>query len=282
MSTDAVFAADWLSRREPADHTARSSALAARLNDHFAGRTSLAVVDLGAGHGSNLRWLAPRLAARQHWLLVDHDPGLLAHARIHLPDAAAAGQLTIDTLTIDLATLRPDVLAGCDLVTASALFDLVSEAWLTSLAQACHAHRCAALFALSVNGDWRLIDADGAIITDNEDHFVRDAFNRHQRRNKGLGAALGPEAAAALPSILTSNGFVVDTRPSDWLLPAGARLTLDLGRPLLAGWRDAAIEQAPQAAARIRHWHDQRNQALRAGKLGLEVGHVDLLALPEQ
>src|SRR5688572_21055501 len=72
------FSADWLSRREPADHRARDSGLLDRLAAWAASRDSLSIVDLGCGTGSNARAVMPQLSATQHWRLIDYDPALLA------------------------------------------------------------------------------------------------------------------------------------------------------------------------------------------------------------
>ena len=74
------FSAEWLALREPFDAAARSAASIAELRAHVARGTAaapLAVVDLGAGAGSNLRYLAPLLGGVQRWRLADHDPKLL-------------------------------------------------------------------------------------------------------------------------------------------------------------------------------------------------------------
>src|SRR5512145_1693947 len=49
------------------------------LVDPFVARAGAtrSVVDLGAGTGANLRYLAPRLGSPQDWLAVDSDPVLL-------------------------------------------------------------------------------------------------------------------------------------------------------------------------------------------------------------
>ncbi|WP_246659842.1 MULTISPECIES: hypothetical protein [Methylosinus] len=78
------FSAEWLDLRESADHAARNPALRESVARAFADRESLTIVDLACGAGSNLRGLAEHLPARQKWLLVDHDPALLAAARARL------------------------------------------------------------------------------------------------------------------------------------------------------------------------------------------------------
>ena len=57
----ATFSDDWLSLREPADHRSRNMALEAELARQLIDVEEQRIVDLGAGSGSNLRALAPRL-----------------------------------------------------------------------------------------------------------------------------------------------------------------------------------------------------------------------------
>ena len=72
---------NWLALREPADVAARSALLTREVVDAIGRRHPLSVLDLGAGTGSNVRYLADRLPAPQRWLLVDRDPTLLADMR---------------------------------------------------------------------------------------------------------------------------------------------------------------------------------------------------------
>src|ERR1700682_4004771 len=74
------FSPDWLALRETVDHRSRDQALLSKLAARFENRKDIFVVDLGAGAGSNLRAVAPALPARQRWILIDHDPALLAAA----------------------------------------------------------------------------------------------------------------------------------------------------------------------------------------------------------
>ncbi|MGY6553108.1 MAG: methyltransferase domain-containing protein [Wenzhouxiangella sp.] len=284
MSEHQIFAADWLSLREPADHAARSEALFARLTPFLTERAAqggaVRILDLGAGSGSNLRWLAPRLEYAQDWTLVDRDAGLLARAEASSLQAPTARPLRVQTLKADLADSALPWIAAADLVTAAAFFDLVSAEWIERLSASCARVGAACLFVLSVDGRRGLMDANGSAIKDEDDLFLQALFNAHQRREKGLGAALGPDAGPALARRLAAHGLEVETQASDWRLPAGQDLTKALGRELIKGWRAAALEQAPDAASRIDAWHQRRQAELAAGRLGLHVGHLDVLALP--
>ncbi len=302
---DTVFDTDWLSLRNAADSSARSVALTVRLAAWLAQRAPerrrpLQLRDLGSGSGANPRYLAPRLPGPQHWRLFDHDARLLKRARQHcLALCDREGQpISTDAELIDLRSVHTALLAHSDLVTASAVLDLVNASWLENFADICLGIGCAVLITLSVDGRWHIdtnwdggaaisssADADADPNSDPDDDFVRTAFNEHQRRAKGGAHALGPDAAARLAKLLQARGFEVELAPSPWQLSAAVPDQAALARALISGWRDAAIAQRPQAGARIDNWHQRRQRALeqaaqQQGRLSLTLGHLDLLALP--
>lgn len=248
------FSADWLALREPADHAARDPALL-RAAAAAAGPAPL-VVDLGCGAGSNLRALRPHLPVETRWRLVDHDPGLLALAAESAPGAEA--------LALDLATAPADTLAqaldGADLVTAAALFDLVSEDWLAAFVAALPPG-AAVYAALSYDGaeDWSPPHPD--------DHAAHQAFLAHQRTDKGFGPALGPTAAERLAEMLRARGYAVTTAPSPW------RLTAPAQGPLIGALADGVAEAAAAMGADPAPWRAQPRTAVT-------IGHLDLLATP--
>jgi SAM-dependent methyltransferase len=267
------FAADWLSLREPADHAARPQALTQSLARRFASAGRLRVLDLGAGTGSNLRYLAPRLPCAQRWTLVDHDRALLARAVEACESASRGGWplLELETTVLGLAALSARDLTGFELVTASALLDLVTTDWLRRTVEQCRRARATVLFALSYDGSARWDPAEP------EDDIVRAAVNAHQRRDKGLGPALGPAAGSTVAELLTAAGYRVSVEPSPWRLgPADAALQ----EQLIAGWAIAAAEQDPSLAAPVRRWTARRRAHLAAGRSRLRLGHVDVLAEP--
>ncbi|NBB91681.1 MAG: methyltransferase domain-containing protein [Gammaproteobacteria bacterium] len=282
MDTDAAnFAGEWLALREPADHVARSTSLADEIAARLAGRDELRIVDLGAGTGSMLRWLSPRLPSPQRWLLIDRDPALLERARpVPAGGEADPAVPAVETRRADLSELAGACFEGADLVTASAWFDLVSRPWIERLAVQLRRYRVAGLFALTVDGRRWFEDPDGRPIDEADDRHATELFNRHQRRAKGLGEALGPDAAELLPALLRSAGFEVRVERSDWQLAAGAPGTVELGTALLEDWARAAAEVPGSEASRIGRWREHRTRALRQGRVGLGVGHVDVLALP--
>jgi SAM-dependent methyltransferase len=302
MSTS-TFSADWLRMREPFDAAAREEAAAAlwltsRLSAWRAQRCEpWRVIDLACGTGANLRWLAPRLGGLQQWLVVDHDAQLLHHWPEHLapadgPSGVPAGleggldlshPLRLTGAGFDAAIVRQqmDLMErlealpwhAAELVTASALLDLVGLDWLHRLVRAGAASGAALLMSLNVDG--RHVWAP----EDTLDDTVGRLFADHQRRDKGLGPALGLAAVDTLKAALGAAGYRVFSAASDWHVDgsAGAQ-PLALQCALIDGMASAACEQSSTEAPEVRAWR-QRRLAL-AHEARLHVGHLDVLALP--
>ena len=277
----AKFDAAWLALREPVDHRARAPAAMSLLERAWRAGGWSHIVDLGSGTGSNLRYLAPRLPGIRNWTLVDHDGELLARAAV--PGDAEATRVVGDLATAGLDAIGE---SNADLVTASALLDLVSKEWLGALAAACSQSGSAALFALSYDGRirWHAAEGDLRPADDPDDSLVRQSVNTHQRRDKGLGPALGPMAGLTAEMTFRAAGYRAWLLLSPWRLGPG---DAELARALVGGWEAAAVEQLREASPassgdvdRVRSWAERRRATIEGGRFGLTVGHLDLLALP--
>lgn len=268
--SEATFDRHWLQLREPVDHRSRVAEFDTMLRDAGSRLGWRRVVDLGGGTGSNVRYLAPRLPWATAWTVVDHDASLLRHI------GAAPRGVQVDVFEADLR-VEGDGLSAvdeADVVTASALLDLVSSSWLEELAERCARRSCGVLLALSVDGKvaWESRDPSDATI--------RTAFNRHQQREKGLGAALGPRAAFVARDTFEAAGFQVRLAPSPWILSGSADAALL--HPLLSGWAAAACEALPDRREEIEAWQARRRRQVDDGDYAVTVGHQDLLALPTE
>jgi hypothetical protein len=267
-----TFDPTWLELREDVDHRSRAHGLLAPLSTWWKENRCTTVLDLGSGTGSNMRYLAEGLPGRQEWTLIDGDADLLNRARV------PAGVAHLQRVRAELDDVPPDQLAGAELVTASALLDLVSLSWLHRVVDACATRRRAVLFALTYDGvvAWSA-SAEGATQSDPLDSEILAAVNRHQRREKGMGPALGPEATAVVLARFHTHGYRTWDLPSRWTLGPEDEA---LARRLVGGWALAAREEEPSLIEAIDAWEERRYACLGLATTRLVVGHRDVLALP--
>lgn len=262
----------WLQLREAADALARSDRLVESVCKRLHDCESVEIHDLGSGSGSMGRWLAPRLPIPQRWVLHDRDPTLLEIAVAH-PPRAGAHQVTVESVTGDLARLAPADLAGATLVTASALLDILTAEELALLVDLCTAAVCPALLTLSVTGEVGLRPEDPL------DADLRTEFNDHQRRTVGGRSLLGPDAAWRAAELFGARAAHVEVARSDWRLDAGSS---ELVEEWLDGWVSAACEQRPDLRGSAEAYLHRRREQLAAGRLEVTVAHVDILATPRR
>jgi SAM-dependent methyltransferase len=261
------FSAEWLSLREPFDRSARNERVIEALLNSLSGKPAIGIVDLACGTGSTFRALSPRIKARQNWRLVDNDLSLLARA-----PAAKSANIIITTVPVDLNRDLEAALDGpLDLVTTSALLDLVSDEWLQRLAVEAAARHLPVYAALSYDGRVEMSPADAG------DLAVIAAVNEHQRTNKGFGPALGPTAAQAVVKEFERVGYSVIYGEADWVFEPKDR---DIQLEMLSGWATAAREIGGVALADVIGWLTRRRDLVSAGRSTIRVGHRDVFARP--
>lgn len=279
------FSAEWLALREPVDHRSRNAGLANAVRAHFAGRGDLRIVDFGCGTGSNLRATHALLPAVQHWTLVDYDAGLLAAARTALRGWADSADWSDDQLhltksgrSLHVGFRRIDLNADLDraleprpdLVTASALFDLISEGWIRSFAAKLAAQRCAFYTVLTYDG------RDDFLPQHPADRAVVAAFAAHQAGDKGFGPAAGPRGADALASALSDAGFAVQEADSPWRLGAADSV---LAQALIGGIAQAVRETEKLPPTVLADWAAFRQANLTVAESLVLTGHRDTFAV---
>ena len=218
----------------------------------FRSHDAISVVDLACGAGSTVRALSSHLPARQHWDLVDNDQRLLALAC----SGKSTGDIALNAVPLDLSGNFEGILDGTkDLITISALLDLVSENWLDRFARHVASHALPVYAALTYDGRIDLSPSDPL------DAAITSAVNAHQRTDKGFGPALGPSAAAAAISRFEALGYSVVHGNSDWVIGTADQ---EMQLELLAGWATAARSKRSRAAKSTAGWQDERTRSARA------------------
>jgi hypothetical protein len=281
------FSPEWLRLREPADHRSRSANLMNDVASLLRGRKPARIVDLGSGLGSNLRALSPLLPRDQYWRLVDADPALLTAARRELCLWGAA-TTSGDEIVIRkgvrriIARLEPlDLLHNIDrifdsephLITAAALFDLVSPEWIRRLADAVVRRGVAFYAVLTYNG------LDHGQPAHPLDAKMFRALHVHQHRDKGFGRAAGPDAVAVLKGAFATRGYRVRVAASPWTLDdADAAMLTMLGKGMIAAVAETGLV-SPDEIERWRSFH--MPDGVWRGVMWT-VGHADVLAVPSR
>lgn len=274
-----AFSCDWLGLREPADMRSRSRDVASAVSAWFGLRERMTILDMGAGTGSNLRATAPLLCARQAWRLVDSDGDLLDHARKALcrwADAAedtgggtlllkkGHAEIVVSLLRRDLSLGLGDLSGNCDLVTACALFDLVSADFIRDMVRALALTRTPFYGVLTYNGLQKWTPHRPA------DNQIAAAFNRHQMNDKGFGAAAGPLAPALLADQFRLQGYSVVEGDSPWRLDQRERVLI---AELQRGHAMAVLETGVVDAKTVETW-------VKVIRSAVEIGHTDIFATP--
>ncbi len=222
------------------------------------------IIDLGAGTGANQRWLAPRLPLRQRWIHLDHDPAI--SRSLPLPDDTVIIDESVEALGQLL--VRPGV--DQRLVTCSALLDVLTRNQIYQVCGALINNRTAGLFSLTVTGTFDVSPSHP------HDQQLLDAFNDHQRR----GDRAGPDAVSVAVNAMLGGGFTVRTQETPWHLTASNDPAFV--EQLLRERLEAAVAQNPSLATTAATWFELRRTQLTDGILGIDLGHLDILALPER
>jgi hypothetical protein len=159
-------------------------------------------------------------------------------------------------------------LDAVDAVVCSALLDLTSKAWMARLFADLHVPFYA---GMTVNGH------DVWTPRHSADRVVRTAFRRDQRRDKGLGPALGNHASETARRLLADLGFQTRMATSDWRIPSSARAVT---RRFAQMTGLSARQSMPAQTRKIREWTSARlKQAVKA-RLSIRIGHYDILGFP--
>ena len=266
------FSIEWLNLREASDHKARDRHLlktaANWLNDLKS--KDKVIVDLGSGTGSTIRGLQryTTLAPSIQWRLVDNDPELLAEAVNRHSE-----EYSIESFLVDLSATQKLPLESASLITASALLDLVSSNFIRDLCQLIkEKNRGRPL------GFYSALNYDGCIKWTPFhplDAAILMNFNTDQRRDKGFGPALGPDATDFLKTQFHSSKFQCLSAKSPWLLGSADYL---LTESLINGISGVAIQTGGLTNSDIQDWKTFRIENVRTGTCYL--GHTDIVVLP--
>lgn len=287
---------EWLLLRFDADRRSRAPDLLARVQEHGGRRTPLRILDLGAGAGSNLLYLAPRLpATAQQWTLIDRDANLVSRVEACFAAMApgipgmelGAGELRVAGRSVHYRLEVGDFLRGdgdvfsqpWDLVVANAVFDLLSADQLARFFDLAveHWQRSRPPMYFTINLDEDIEITPGAAL----DQVVWALFHAHMQRQQHFGRALGADSAEAMTRIAAQRGLLVHTAPSPWRIGPDQPQMLHANLDFVDRAVHEMLAAEPGGAGRLdpaelERWLAGRRAQIDRGELTLTVGHQDL------
>lgn len=285
---------DWLRERYRFDAKARCKELEAAALNHFHGRRSMRILDVGAGLGANTRYYGNLLACDQEWILVEKDLSLARNCLSDLsrwaecntwdqrrvPEGLEIRQehtrMVIHMATASMRNLGDRVnLSSVDLATANAVFDLLSKEQLFSFLSEVHSFRVAILATLNYRS-MRFHPQE------EEDLEYVGLYERHMRRRQDFGFAMGPDCSDIMITRLEEMGYEVRSGKSIWIITSADRQML---RCVLSFMRGAISEMlaTPAELAGLERWISNKLDRADRDQLKLLVGHMDIFGrFPEQ
>ncbi|MCI4647387.1 class I SAM-dependent methyltransferase [Phaeodactylibacter sp.] len=292
MPTDTQFATDWLEERYRFDVAARNPKVEAACLQYFAQHPMVSIIDIGAGTGANFIYLSEKFPQSQQWALVELNPNLLKRARERLKIWAAAKGYTVrengqrldfqrSGQHIHIQLLQGSLLelprllqpGQYQLVTASAVFDLLSKQMLSDLIQTFHHNRLALLTTLNY-------ESMAYLPGDAEDKRWIELYEAHMQREQDFGRALGPGCSDFL-----ENGYA--QLPTAQTLRAPSRWQIEPADTSMHGHMLQFLEKSLLEMTSMGHsgkgldaWLQRKKTQLQAQQLRLSVVHSDFFTAP--
>lgn len=287
MATETGFEIGWLNERFRFDSQARNKNVEQICINYFQDDPVLNIVDIGSGTGSNGLYLMERFPQNQHWTFVELNPAL-ANASIeniysfaqekayeieigkeHLLLQKGQQKIQIRIITESFLEIENHVdLKQTDLLTANAVFDLLTESMLLTLLQKLWHNRVALLSTINYDGMafWPASKADQIYI---------QLYEAHMQRPQAFGQALGPETMPCLIKICEAHKKLFTAGESNWQI---AEIDITMHQLLLDYLKEGILEviETDQSKKDFLLWFQIRQNLARRHALQQMVFHQDI------
>lgn len=281
----------WLERRLNIDSSSLNTSIQSLMLSKLGSNNStLQILDLGAGFGANIFHLAPKFNCRQNWTLLDRDPKLIEKVNYFVEkyfpknSDTKENSIKIRNQNIRYNLVNMDMLDlsnkyhknQFDLVTANAVFDLISTSQFRKLVDNLVKLDLYQLyFSINLDKDIELFP-----LLEN-DFLVIDTFKNHMVRKQSFGRAMGSDSCEHMTEILNDNGYKVYSEPSNWEISTNS---INLQLDLIKFFRSAAQEMLKENNINTNEMDliainlDKRIQLINHSDHKLIIFHQDIFA----
>ena len=282
----------WLAHRYACDAEARHPEIEHKFLAFFEQhQTALKVVDVGSGTGANVRYYFDHIPHAQEWTLIEQNGSLRDECRRSL--AAFAKEQGYDwqerddtfrladaqkTATIRLVPGRIEHieqladLSQTDVVTANAVFDLLSYEHFDTLVGTLARHNVCLLATLNYYETSFLPFSE-------EDYRFTRWYHLHMKRPQPTGIAMGPDCSEEMLDVLAEHHMMIEQEGSQWHLKQHATT---MHHYLLHFIEHAVAELSLSTDEQhdFDAWLSHKKTLCRQRKLEIIVDHSDIFAYP--
>ncbi|XOV92531.1 MAG: class I SAM-dependent methyltransferase [Bacteroidota bacterium] len=271
----------WLLSRYKADARARNQDVLREFLDRLPSKEKLDIIDLGAGMGSNFRYLHQQIDQDQHWTLIDNNqelldalPGFLSKVLGQKIESGKPFHLDNKEITLDIQSMDLlDTSSGkisADVIVSNAVFDLFSKEQFDQLVQRLDTP----LVYFTIHYKGTTFSPSSAA-----DEKYLKLYDQHMQREQEFGKGMGPRCADLMADILKKCDFETFIGRSDWLLDSKDRQV----QLYLIQFMEEAIAEMLQEdeIADFKRWVSGVKDRINQRELMMRVEHDDMLGFRE-
>ena len=281
------FETNWLDRRSHYDNAARDKNVEIACLNYLKNKSSVSILDIGSGTGSNCLYFLERMPAVQNWIFVEHDEHLSKYAleriKKHAVDAAYSievapqkiflqkdnRKISIEYITDSFLNLEKKVdLSKIDLVTAGAVFDLLSFKQFVDIASVILENEIALLATMNY-AEMNFSPSEAS------DVLFIEKYEKHMSRKQEFGKAMGKDCSRSMVKFFRKHQKEIVYGASIWNLVGDEEET---HRCLFQFMKSAVTEMLEEEEHHqlFCKWLYLKKELAAEGKLETSIQHYDI------
>ena len=281
------FETNWLDRRSYYDNLARNQQVENDCLNYINTKPSVNIVDLGSGTGSNFLYFLEKMPNQQNWIFVEHDEDLSKYAierikketsklgyslkqdGLKLALSKDARQITLEIVTDSFLDLDKKVdLSKVDLVTAGAVFDLLSFPQFVNIASPILENEIALLATMNY-AEMSFSPAEAT------DVLFIEKYEKHMSRKQDFGKAMGKDCSRSMVKFFRKHQKEVTYGASVWKLNGKEEET---HRFLFKFMKSAVTEMIEEEEHNqlFAKWLYLKKELAAESKLNTSIQHYDI------
>ena len=281
------FETNWLDRRYHYDNAARDKKVEKACLDYLKNKSSVTILDIGSGTGSNCLYFLEKMPAVQNWIFVEHDERLSKYALERIKKQASQLGYTIEVgpqklilqkedrqveityLTDSFLDLDKKVdLSKVDLVTAGAVFDLLSFKQFVDIASVILENEIVLLATMNY-AEMNFSPEEAS------DVLFIEKYEKHMSRPQDFGKAMGKDCSRSMVKFFRKHQREITYGASVWKLNGDEEETHSC---LFKFMKSAVTEmlEEEEHTALFSKWLYLKKELAAEGKLETSIQHYDI------